>query len=134
MAFPFSIGQTASLSKEVTDADVRTFAQISLDDNPVHLDDTYAAGTVFGRRIAHGMLSAGLISAVIGTRLPGNGSIYLGQTLAFKKPVYLGETVTATVTISAIREEKAILTLDTVCTNAAGEVVLEGVATVKFLG
>ena len=122
------IGESASLTKTFTDEDVRSFAAISGDKNPVHLDDEYAAKTQFKKRIAHGMLTAGLISAILGTQLPGEGSIYLGQTLNFKAPVYLDDTITATVTVIKMHERKPIVTLETVCTNQDGVVVLEGEA------
>ena len=122
------IGESASLTKTFTDEDVRSFAAISGDKNPVHLDDEYAATTQFKKRIAHGMLTAGLISAILGTQLPGEGSIYLGQTLNFKAPVYLDDTITATVTVIKMHERKPIVTLETVCTNQDGVVVLEGEA------
>lgn len=124
------IGARASRTKTITDADIRTFAAISGDANPIHLDEDYAKTTRFGRRIAHGMLTASLISAVIGNDLPGVGSIYLSQTLTFKAPVYLDDTITATVEVIAFREEKRIATLRTFCTNQDGTVVLEGEAIV----
>ncbi len=123
-------GQTASLEKTVTEQDVVAFAAISLDDNPIHLDEAYAKTTRFGARIAHGMIAASLVSAVIGTRLPGNGTVYLSQTLAFKAPVMLGDTITATATIKAVRPDKPILTLETVVTRQDGTVILTGEAVV----
>lgn len=126
------IGDTASLSKTFSDEDVRAFAAISGDKNPVHLDEEYAAKTQFKKRIAHGILTAGLISAILGTQLPGEGSIYLGQQLNFKAPVYLNDTITATVTVIKIHERKPIATLETVCKNEDGVVVLNGEATVLF--
>ena len=126
----FKPGDTASLSKTISDDDIRAFAEASGDHNPLHLDEEFAKGTRFGRRIAHGMLSASLISAVIANELPGEGSIYLGQTLQFVAPVFLDDTVTACVTVSAIREDKPILKLETVCTNQRNEVVIRGEATV----
>ncbi len=126
----YSLGQTESLTKTITEEDVIAFASASGDHNPVHLDENYAAQSIFKRRISHGMLVAGLISAVLGTRLPGPGTIYLGQELRFKAPVYLGDTITAMVEIVHIREGKPILTLDTTCTNQEGTVVIEGQATV----
>ncbi len=126
----YSLGQTESLTKTFTEEDVIAFASASGDHNPVHLDENYAAQSIFKRRISHGMLVAGLISAVLGTRLPGPGTIYLGQELRFKAPVYLGDTITAMVEIVHIREGKPILTLDTTCTNQEGTVVIEGQATV----
>lgn len=122
------IGQSASTSKTVTEADVILFAGISTDFNPAHLDEEYAKTTQFGGRIAHGMLSAGFISAVLGTQLPGPGTIYLGQTLKFKSPVRIGDTVTATVTVKELLVEKNRVILDTVCT-VGGKVVIEGEAT-----
>jgi len=122
------IGQSASTSKTVTEADVILYAGISTDFNPAHLDEEYAKTTQFGGRIAHGMLSAGFISAVLGTQLPGPGTIYLGQTLKFKAPVRIGDTVTATVTVKELIVEKNRVILDTVCT-VGGKVVIEGEAT-----
>ena len=126
----FKPGDTASISKTITDDDIRMFADASGDHNPLHLDDEFARQTRFGRRIAHGMLSASLISAVIARDLPGQGSIYLGQSLRFVAPVFPGDTVTATVTVTSVREDKPILTLETVCTNQRDEVVVKGEATV----
>lgn len=126
------IGDSASFSKAFTDADVRAFAKISGDHNPVHLDEAYAAKTPFKKRIAHGMLTAGLISAILGTQLPGEGSIYLEQTLNFRAPVYLDETITATVTVVKLHERKPIATLETICKNQDGVVVLDGEATILF--
>lgn len=125
-----NIGDTASLSKTFTDEDVRAFAAISGDQNPVHLDEEYAAKTQFKKRIAHGMLTAGLISAILGTQLPGEGTIYLGQTINFKAPVYLDDTITATVTVVKMHERKPIVTLETVCKNQDDLVVLDGEAVV----
>lgn len=126
------IGDSASLSKTFSDEDVRSFATISGDKNPVHLDEIYAATTPFKKRIAHGMLTASLISAVLGTKLPGEGCIYLGQTINFKAPVYLDDTITATVTVTKLHERKPIVTLETVCKNQDGVVVLDGEATMMF--
>ncbi len=122
-------GQTASFAKTVTEADILLFAAVSGDLNAVHLNEEFAATTQFGGRIAHGMLTAGFISAVLGNRLPGPGTIYLGQTLKFKAPVRPGETVTATVTVREVITEKRRAILETVCT-VAGKVVLAGEATV----
>lgn len=119
-------GDTASLTRTITGADVRAFAELSGDTNPVHLDDGYAARTRFGRRVAHGALLSGLISAVIGTRLPGEGAIYLASSLSFRAPCYPGDTVTATVTVREVRADKPILTLETRCTNERGETLATG--------
>ena len=124
-----SVGQTASLGKTITEADILMFAAVSMDTNPVHLNAEAAAGSVFKERIAHGMLSAGLISAVLGTQLPGPGTIYMGQSLRFRAPVKIGDTVTATAEVTALDPEKKRVTLKTVCT-VAGKVVIDGEATV----
>jgi 3-hydroxybutyryl-CoA dehydratase len=124
------VGETAFVTRTVTDADILAFAELSGDHNPIHLDDGYAATTRFGRRIAHGMFSASLISAVIGNDLPGTGSIYLSQTLRFLAPVCLGDTVTARVTVTKIRNDKPIVTLACECTNQRGETLIKGEAAV----
>jgi 3-hydroxybutyryl-CoA dehydratase len=126
----FKPGDTASLSKTIGDDDIRAFANATGDHNPLHLDEEFAKQTRFGKRIAHGMLSASLISAVIANDLPGQGSIYLGQTFQFVAPVFPGDTVTARVTVTSIREDKPIIKLETVCTNQRDEVVIRGEATV----
>lgn len=123
-------GDTASVSKTITDDDIHKFADVSGDHNPLHLDDEFARTTRFGRRIAHGMLSASLISSVIANQLPGQGSIYLGQTLQFVAPVFPGDTVTAQVTVVSIRADKPIVKLETICTNQRDDVVIKGEATV----
>jgi 3-hydroxybutyryl-CoA dehydratase len=115
----------------ITDETIRAFADLTGDHNPIHLDDAYAATTRFGRRIAHGMIAAGLISAALANDLPGPGTIYLGQTLQFKAPVFPGDTITATVEVQSVRADKAIVVLATVCANQDGTRVLEGEATVK---
>ena len=127
-------GDSASLTKTFLDKDVRSFAEISGDTNPVHLDDDFAAGTRFKRRLVHGMLTGGLISAVLGTKLPGPGSIYLSQSITFRAPVFINDTITATVTVSRIREDKPIVSLETVCKNQDGAVVLDGEATLLVPG
>ena len=123
------IGDKASMSKTVTEYDVYTFAGVTGDYNPVHIDAEYAKTTMFKERIAHGMLSAGFISAVIGTALPGANSIYMGQELSFKAPVKIGDTVTATVEVIEKIEEKHRVILRTTVTNQDGVVVVDGKAT-----
>lgn len=122
-----SVGMSASYAKTVTDEDIVRFADISGDMNPVHLDQAYAEKTMFKGRIAHGMLSAAFISTVFGTRLPGAGCIYLSQSLRFKAPVKIGETVEATVTVTAIDAEKRRVTFQTVC-RVGDKVVVDGEA------
>lgn len=123
------LGQSAEITRTVGAADIEAFAAVSGDDNPVHLDDAYAQGTPFGGRIAHGMLSAAYVSAVLGTRLPGPGAIYLSQSLRFRRPVRIGDEVTARVTVKALDEKRGHVTLDTVCL-VAGKTVLDGEALV----
>jgi 3-hydroxybutyryl-CoA dehydratase len=125
-----AVGQWAEHAKTVTDADVVLFAGVTGDFNPVHVDAEAAARSMFGGRIAHGMLSAGLISAAIAMRLPGPGSIYLSQTLRFTKPVRIGDTVTARVEVLEVLAAKRRVRLATTCRNQHGEVVLDGEATV----
>ncbi len=124
------VGHVVSFEKTLTDADVRAFAGASGDTNPIHLDDAYAARTRFGKRIAHGMLTAGVISAALGTKLAPEGTlaVYLNQTLQFRRPVFIGDTLRAECTVTAFDAEKSIASLDTVCTNGAGELVLKGEA------
>ena len=130
MAHEIQLGQQASLRRTITETDIVLFAGLSGDLNPVHIDEISARESRFGRRIAHGILVSGLISAVIGTRLPGPGSIYLKQNLAFRKPVFINDTITATAVVTAIREDKPIITLSTTVTNQDGEVCIEGEAVV----
>jgi 3-hydroxybutyryl-CoA dehydratase len=124
-----SIGDSAEMVSVVTDESIRKFAEVSGDDNPIHLDEAYAKTTQFGERIAHGMLSAGFISAVIGTQLPGPGCIYLSQSLRFRRPVKIGDEVTARATITALDADKGRATFETVCT-VGGKAVIEGEALV----
>ena len=123
------VGQTAENAHVVTDADIVAFAEVSGDRNPVHLDEAFAAGTPFKTRIAHGMLSAGYISAVLGGQLPGQGAIYLSQTLKFRRPVRIGDEMVTRVTVTAVDAEKARVTLSTVC-EVGGQAVVEGEAVV----
>jgi len=128
-----ALGQTASTAKTITEADILMFTAVSTDTNPVHIDAEAAKASIFGERIAHGMLSAGLISAVLGTKLPGNGTIYLAQSLRFRAPVKIGDTVTATVEITALDPAKKRATLKTVCA-VGGKPVIEGEAQVQVPG
>lgn len=116
-------GMTAAVSRTVGEADILMFAGVSGDTNPVHMDAEFAASTMFGGRIAHGMLSAAFISTVFGTRLPGPGCIYLSQTLKFKAPVKVGDTVVARVTLTSLKPEKRRAVFATVCTVGATEVL-----------
>lgn len=128
----YKVGDVGSYSQTITEANIAQFIGAVGDTNPIHVDAEYAKKTRFGQRIAQGILVAGLISTVIGTRLPGVGAVYLGQSLKFLKPAYIGDTITAAVTVKVIRPDKPILTLETVCTNQRGERVVEGEATVLY--
>ncbi len=122
-------GMSTVHARVVGEADIELFARVSGDDNPLHLDEEYAAGTIFGGRIAHGMLSAGFISAAIGTRLPGHGCVYLSQSLRFRAPVRIGDTVETRVTVTGVDAGRRRATLSTIC--SVGEtVVIEGEAEV----
>jgi len=125
-----NIGDSASFQKTISETDVYLFAGITGDYNPAHLNDIEAKNTIFGERIAHGLLSAGLISAVLGVQLPGPGTIYLGQDLKFLKPVKFGDTIIAIVEVIEKNEAKNILKLNTKCINQHNEDVITGVATV----
>jgi 3-hydroxybutyryl-CoA dehydratase len=118
------------LTRTISDADVAGFAELTGDRNPLHLDDAFAARSRFGRRVAHGLLCAGLISAVLGTKLPGPGAIYIQQTLRFMRPVFPGDTITATVEVTACRDDRRTATLRTTCADGTGLVVLDGEAVV----
>ena len=118
-------GMTATVSRTVSEADVVSFAEVTGDNNPLHLDEVYAAGTRFGGRIIHGMLSAGFISGVLGTQLPGPGCIYLNQSLAFRAPVRIGDTVDTTVTVTEIDPERRLVRFATVC-RVGDKAVVEG--------
>lgn len=122
----FYVGQTASVTKTITEADIVQYAGISGDFNPVHIDAEYAKGTRFGQRIAHGLLTASLLSRLLGMQLPGPGSIYLEQTIKFLKPVFIGDTITATAEVLEYDKEKSILRLKTECRKQDGTVVLAG--------
>lgn len=124
------VGQSASFSKTVTETDVYNFAGVTGDFNPAHINEAYAKETFFKKRIAHGMLSAGFISAVLANKLPGPGTIYLGQELKFTKPVLIGDTITATCTVEEVIADRNRVIIKTVCTNQDGEVVIDGKAKV----
>jgi 3-hydroxybutyryl-CoA dehydratase len=124
----YNIGDTASTQKTFTEDDVFTFSEISKDKNPIHIDAGFAAQTRFGKRLVHGILTSGLISATLGMQLPGPGSIYLKQSLNFRAPVFIGDTITATVKITRIRPDKPIITLETICENQDGITVIDGEA------
>lgn len=126
-----AVGEKATYTKTITGDDVQTFAALSGDVNPVHVDPEFAKNTAFGQQIAHGMLAASLISAVIGTQLPGINSIYLGQELKFLAPVFFGDTLTAEAEIVEKREDKPILKIRTTVTKQDGTVVVEGQAVIK---
>lgn len=125
------IGDHAALTKTVTEADILKFADVTLDRNPVHIDADFAKGSLFKERIAHGMLGAGLVSAVLGTELPGYNTIYLGQELKFTAPVKIGDTITAEVEVLEKIDKPKILKLRTTVRKQDGTVVIEGTATVK---
>lgn len=124
------IGECASLKKTITENDVYMFAEITGDTNPAHVNEKVASQGIFKTRVAHGMLSASLISAVLGTKLPGPGAIYLGQDIQFLAPVFIGDTVCANVEVIEINNAKNICVLKTVCTNQLGKVVVNGKATI----
>ena len=122
------VGDTASITRLFTDEDVRLYADLSTDHNPVHLDEDFAKQTQFGQRIVHGMLVSSLFSALLGEHLPGHGTIYMSQNIQFKAPVYLNTPVIATVEIVNIREGKPIVTLQTTCVDERGKVLVTGEA------
>ncbi len=132
----FSVGDLESVTKTITNEDVMTFAEITTDFNPLHVNEEYAKKSMFKNRIAHGMLSAGLISAVIGMKMPGPGALYLDQYVKFKKPVFIGETLTATATVKEKLVKKdgkmKLLILTTNVTNQDGVIVTEGLATIML--
>ena len=127
------VGDKFSTERLVTDELIRKFADVSGDYNPIHLDEEVAKDTRFGKRIAHGMLSGAFISAVLGYEFSERRIVYLSQTLKFTAPVFIGDTVTATATVTNIREDKPIVTLETVCTNQNGDLLVKGEAVVMVL-
>ena len=135
MAFEdFKVGMKAHTRKTITETDVILFAGVSTDINPVHLDEEAAKQGIFGKRVAHGILVSGLISAVLGNKLPGPGSIYMGQELKFLAPVFIGDTITAEVEIIELIPEKCRIKLNTVCRNQDGKVVISGTALIMNRG
>jgi len=129
----YKVGDKETVKKTFTSEEVELFAVLSTDKNPVHLDDTYAANTIFKKRIVHGFLVGSLISAILGNKMPGNGSIYLSQAMSFKRPVYLNDEVTCVVEIMEIISEKSIYKLSTNCYNSNNEIVVEGNAVIKWM-
>jgi 3-hydroxybutyryl-CoA dehydratase len=127
------IGDSFSKSRLVTDELIRAFAELSGDFNPIHLDEEFAKTTRFGRRIAHGMLSGAIISAVLGYEFSERKIVYMSQTMRFTAPVFIGDTVTVTATVKHIREGKGIVTLETICTNQNGETLVTGESKVMIL-
>ena len=127
------IGDTFSTTREVTDELIRDFAELSGDHNPIHLDEGFARSTRFGERIAHGMLSGAFISAVLGNEFEARKIVYLGQTMRFTAPTFIGDIITTTATVTKIRPEKQIITLSTECRKQTGEVTLTGEAKVMIL-
>lgn len=127
------IGDKFTRERLVTDELIRAFAEVSGDFNPIHLDEDFAKNTRFGKRIAHGMLSGALISAVLGNEFQAMKIVYLSQTLRFTAPVFIGDTVTTTTTVRHIREDKGIVTCETVCTNQNGETLVTGEAKIMIL-
>jgi len=124
----YRIGQIATISKTVSDKDVKQFAKLVGDKNLIHIDEEFAKKTQFGKRIVHGMFGASLISAVLGMKLPGPGVIYLSQSLQFTAPVFIGDKITAQVIVVKIREDKPIITMETNCINQNDEIVIKGEA------
>lgn len=124
----FQVGEQASFTKTITEADVTTFAGLIGDFNPLHVDAEYARKSRFGRRVAHGMFTGGLISAVLGNKLPGPGAIYLSQQIEFLAPVYIGDTITAAVEVVSWRPDKRIITLKTDCYNQDEKQIVTGKA------
>lgn len=127
------IGDQFTTTREVTDEVIRQFAEVSGDHNPIHLDEEFAAKTRFGKRIAHGMLSGAFISAVLGNEFRERKIVYLSQTMKFTAPTFIGDTITVTGTVTNIREDRGIVTLETICTNQNGEVTVKGEAAVMIL-
>ncbi|WPD23023.1 MAG: MaoC family dehydratase [Candidatus Electrothrix scaldis] len=131
MKHTLQVGDKATLRKAFTASEVELFAQISGDDNPLHMNQEFAEKTPFGQPIVHGLLVASLFSGLLGGKFPGHGTIYLGQNISFKAPVFLNEVVEASVEIIKIREDKPVITLKTLCVKDDGTIAIEGEAVVK---
>lgn len=129
----FRVGQRAELRKTFTEEDVRHFIAITGDENPLHVDDSFAARTFFGKRITHGMLTASLFSTMVGMFIPGTGAIYRAQTLEFHRPVFVGDTVVAVFEIVAVHEVEGILEIDSRILSEAGDLVVSGVCTAGLI-
>ena len=128
-----AVGMSASYSRTISDADIKSYAVLSGDNNPIHLIDEYASESRFGKRIAHGLMSAGYFSALFGTSLPGTGCVYVSQSLNFRRAVYIGDTVVATITVTSVDRERKRAIFDTVC-KVRGKVVIDGVAEIYVPG
>ncbi len=128
-----SIGQSAEVTHTMTEEDIKTFGDLSGDYNPLHFNEEWAKTTMFKGRIAHGILTAAFVSAAIGMKLPGSGTIYLKQSMKFLGPVRIGDTITARVEIIDLNDEKERITLKTMCTNQDGKLVLDGEAMIKVM-
>ena len=128
-----SLGQTAEVVHTITKEDIQVFGDLSGDYNPLHFNEEWAAKTIFKGRIAHGLLTASFISTAIGMKLPGPGTIYLGQKINFKHPVRIGDTITARVEVIDKNDDKQQITLNTICTNQEGRVVLDGEALITLM-
>ena len=128
-----TIGDSFSTSREITDELIRKFAELSGDYNPIHLDEEFASKTRFGKRIAHGMLIGAFISAVLGNGFKGYTGIYLSQTMKFTNPVFIGDTVTITSTVTHIREDKKIITLENICRNSNGKTLVTGESAIMLI-
>ena len=126
------IGQAATIEKTLDKQTVEAFASVSEDYNPIHLDEDFAKTTQFERPIVHGVLASSLISGLLASKVPGAGSIYLGQSLKFVRPIFVGETVTAKVEVTSVRDDKPIAVISTQVLNANGEVAVDGEATVMY--
>lgn len=127
------IGQSYAVSKSFTSEEVAAFSSLSMDDNPIHLNEDYASQSIFKSRIVHGFLTSSLFSAIIGTKLPGNGSIYLKQDLSFCKPIYHNETIKAEVTVLDVKREKSVVILSTKIYKENDEVAVDGTAVIKLM-